>query len=198
MSQQSHRIALASGCDDNYVMPLAVMLRSALDHLSADHGIDFFLLDGGISSASMSKLVRSVDDPRISIHVIPVDLSRFSDLPADGHVTSAAYCRLLLPSLLPENIGRIIYADCDMLVCRDLSELNAVPFNDHAALAVQDAAAPFIDASIVREVTGREFGTLAADRPIANYQSLGLDPSSAYFNSGLMVIDVDVWRTVWM
>lgn len=191
---ESRVITVVSATDDGYAMPLAVMIRSALDHLAADRTLRLFVLDGGISEQSRQRMIESWNDPRLTVEFLKPDLAQISDLMISHHINLVTYLRILMPRVLPPSVSKVIYLDADMLVRRDLGELWEEPLGDHAALAVQDIATPCLDAKqfLPRFEACKHF--LAAARPIANYRELGLDGSGLYFNGGLFVANLDLWR----
>jgi lipopolysaccharide biosynthesis glycosyltransferase len=133
-------------------------------------------------------------DPRVRIEWIQPELNSVKHLPVSDHVSISAYLRLLLPDLVPVDVGKLIYFDSDMLIRRDLAELYAEPLDDHLALAVQEMAAPWMDAELAVDGYDRRRKFLAATRPVPNYRELGIPAAQPYFNSGLLVFDAQRWR----
>ena len=87
-----------------------------------------------------------------------------------------AYCRILLPHLLA--VPRVIYLDCDVLVFRDLSRL----------FDFELSAGKFVAA-----VPDSETCSLADDsRGLA--KAMKLPAEGAYFNSGVMLMNLDELR----
>lgn len=187
-------LTLATAADDAYALPLAVLVRSALDCLSADRTLRLFVLDGGLAPASRERLLASWDDPRLDVAWVAADPRRLAEMPVFGHVTVATYYRLLLAELLPAGVGRALYLDPDMLVRRCLGALWDEPQGGAAALAVQDQGAPWFDAGAGGLDLARCGPLLASARPVANYRELGLPAGSPYLNGGLLVADLDRWR----
>jgi lipopolysaccharide biosynthesis glycosyltransferase len=72
--------------------------------------------------------------------------------------------------LLPPEIRRVLYLDCDVIVRGDLSELWNVNLSGKTVAAV-------------REVTDYTW-----------HSRLGLPAGAPYFNNGVMLIDLDRWR----
>lgn len=190
----SREIVVVSGCDDGYAMPLAVTIRSALDRLSPGRRMRLFILDGGLSDENKARLAESWSDPRLTLQWLRPDVDLVRDLPVSDHISIAAYLRLLMPELLPRDVTRVIYMDADMMVRRDLSDLWDEPQGHFAALAVQDLAAPFLDSEYSLSNFKRVNPHLAAAWPVANYRALRLPIDGMYFNSGLLVVDLDQWR----
>jgi lipopolysaccharide biosynthesis glycosyltransferase len=187
-------INIVSASDDGYAMPLAVTIRSILDHLAADRRLNLFVLDGGLSDTTKQRLLKSWRDPRLKVDWIPADMSLVGDLFISYQVNVVTYLRILMARLLPAHVHRAIYIDADTLVRRDLGQLWDEEQGPHAVLAVQDIAAPFIDAeaSLPRFEECRQH--LCAFTPIMNYRDLGLSPNAPYFNGGLLVVNIDQWR----
>ena len=98
---------------------------------------------------------------------------RLANFPRTIGLSRAMYSRLLLPDLIPQKTGRLLYPDSDMVVRSSLRPLFAVPLNGHALGAVEDApeAVPVINAR------------------------LGRPPNTPYLNSGLLLIDLEKWRS---
>lgn len=84
------------------------------------------------------------------------------------------YLRLLAPIALPKD-RRAIYIDADTLFRADPSPLLRWPMQGYPLAAVQDY-----------------LGNVGTG--IGNHAALGLNPASPYFNSGVMVMDLDFWR----
>ena len=198
-------IAVTTGCDENYAVALVVAVQSMLDTLAVNRRVDLYLLDGGLLPDSIERLKQSWDDPRLRVIVVPVDMDQLQGLPTQGHVTASSYLRLLIPQLLPSDVSKVVYIDSDMLVRRDLATLYDQDVADHSTLAVQDYAAPHIDADIAlaNQTPGLAPSgnpstcvcpEIVARQPIVNYASLGIDPAGEYFNGGLLVINLDRWR----
>jgi len=178
MSADADRISVTCAADDAFAMPLAVALRSALDTLSEPHVIEAYVLDGGISAANRQRLERSLDSPRIELRFIAPSLQTLAGIGHRGRVSHTTYFRILAPELLPASVSRVIHLDADVRVMADLARLWAEPQRGLPVLAVRDAGAP----------------TVSSPRGLLNYRELGLAPRLAYFNAGVMTLDLALWR----
>ena len=189
-------IAVVCAADQAYVVPLAAAVRSAIERLAPERRLDLFVIQDGIRASSRLRLRASWSDPRVRVHWIRLDPALLPAVPVSGHVSRAAYLRLLLPRVLPESLTRVIYLDSDVAVRRDLSELWDLPFDGQALLAAQDVVLPFVDSEIAlsppRWAAASPY--IVAARPVANYDELGLDPRAKYFNSGVLLVDLARWR----
>jgi lipopolysaccharide biosynthesis glycosyltransferase len=185
----SVKISVVCACDDKYAMPLAVTIRSALDNLNSDSEIELFVIDGGIKPHNKQKILKSLSGKTCKVKFIPKPISWLKDIEeaylygksediSNKHISLAAYYRLLIPELLPEQIEKVIYLDCDLLVRGDLYQLWQIDLGDNYLFAVQDMWIPYI----------------SSPEGLSNYQELCIPPTSKYFNSGVLVINLKQWR----
>ncbi|PEN09494.1 hypothetical protein CRI93_01835 [Longimonas halophila] len=180
-SSSSRRLTLVLSADDAYARPLAVTAYSALVHLHPDWSADVYIIDGGISTENRARIARMVEEAPAPamLHWLTSDHERVRDLPVVNEwVSTSAYLRLYLPDLLPETCERVIYLDSDMLITSSLSALWTEPFEGAALCAVQDYFIPYVSS---------KWG-------LNYYETLGMDPRTPYFNTGLMVINLAHWR----
>lgn len=158
-------------------MPLGVMLQSLSAHADPLRRVDIYIIDCGLSS-EVRALIDRQSRPNLNFHW------RASARPQDiggarwGHVSGATYDRLLLGEYLPENTTHVLWLDCDVLVLDDITTLFKQPLTGRTLRAVRD---PF-----VRSI-GSPFG-------VRHWQELGLASHNAYFNAGVMLIDLTRWR----
>lgn len=186
---------LVLAADEGFAMPLAVTVRSVLDTANPKRPLTFYILDGGISSATKQRLLKSWETPQPHrFEWVTVTAEAFAGIETVGHVNHMTYYRILIPRVLPEHVQRAIYLDADLIVRRDVCELWDLGTGDELCMAVQDPAAPFIDASQVLKNVERSGPYLAALRPILNFEALRLPPDQPYFNGGVLVMNVARWR----
>ena len=181
--------------DEKYAMPLAVTLVSAAEHLQAGHSLQVHVVDGGMSDGSKARLLKSLDGYPLQIEFVDAQAADLSDLQTSHHITHTAYLRLLADRWLPSDLEKVIYLDSDLVVLSSLTELWERDLAGNFCLAVPDIACPFVDAHIsASQMFRKSLPYLATWKPIPNYDELGVDPHSAYFNSGVMVLNLKRWR----
>ena len=176
-------IVLACGADDDFAMPLAVTLFSALTNLEKGTETVVYILDGGIGAANQRKIervLRGVEGIELSIHWARPNLSQFQDLPLKTVLSGAMYLRLALPEIVSEDFDQVLYLDSDIIVQANLLELWRQETHGCALLAVRDYGMPYVSSP-----------NCGLSKP---YGSLGLEPDTAYFNSGVLLLDLRVWR----
>lgn len=169
-------IVLVAAADEAYALPLTVTLFSALRTLRTGVPVEVHVLDGGIEEASRARIERTLSHIRGDLRLRwmqPGTLS-LAEVPTFHHLSEAAYFRLLLPELL--DAPRALYLDSDLLVVGDLMSVWTADLEGRPVAAVRDAAMP----------------TIAESR--IDWRTQGLDPTAAYFNSGLLLMDLEQWR----
>jgi lipopolysaccharide biosynthesis glycosyltransferase len=178
-SSNHHPIVLACASNDAYAMPLAATVRSVLENLGGNLPVHLFILDGGIRAAKKRRIISSLNSYPVEIFWIQPSAKLLSNLPLSAQYPLAIYYRLLLPKIIPSTCKKAIYLDTDLIVVGDLEQLWQIDIQDHAILAVQDACQRYIH---------RAGG-------FSHAQKLEIPPESKYFNSGVLVINLDYWRT---
>jgi len=181
VSPDTDSIVVVCAADNNYAMPLAVTIRSALENLKSNRKVILFILDGGISFANRKKIMRSLNSDQITIYWVQQDNSLFENLALTRHLTAATYYRLSIPKILPQkfdkviyldtDFDKVIYLDTDMVVIGDLEELWNIDVGNNYVLAVEEI---YKDTSTIKVLI-----------------NLGINPEYKYFNSGLLVMNLE-------
>ncbi|MDD5054173.1 MAG: glycosyltransferase family 8 protein [Candidatus Nanoarchaeia archaeon] len=99
--------------------------------------------------------------------------SEFYGLPILGGYS--VYYRLLAPRIFPKKIKKILYLDCDTIIEGDLSGLFSVDLHGKALAAAEDINMIKLD--------------------LKNFKKrLGIPKNGSYFNSGVMLLNLDFFR----
>jgi lipopolysaccharide biosynthesis glycosyltransferase len=179
MVKSPKNISIVCAADDNYAMPLAVMLRSAIDNLDPKACLDIYVLDGGIREVSKQLVKQSLDDVCCyKIKWLQLPQSSYDWAVPIEHLSKAAYLRLMIADLLPKDLEKVIYLDCDIIVQSDLVNLWNIDIKSFSVAAVQSAGIPFV----------------SSPRGVSRYSELGIPEDSKYFNSGVLLINLLQWR----
>jgi lipopolysaccharide biosynthesis glycosyltransferase len=169
---------IVCGCDENYAMPLTVMLQSLADCLPKGTRQAVLVLDGGMLPRSLERLLTSTRDTSLAIKVVQPDMARLANLAQPLWFTRANYLRLLIPELVGPNVSKVLYLDCDLLVLQDISPLWDIELGDAPLAAVQDMVIPVVSATA----------------GLRNWETLHHDPDAMYLNSGVLLFNVARWR----
>jgi len=161
-------IALAS--DNNYAQHLGVTLISILENKTSDNNIFFHILENGLSQENKEKIISISHKYKSELKFYNIDNGKIKNFPESGHLSKATYLRLFIPDILPLEIEKILYLDCDLVVLKDLEPLYETDLNRKALGAVKDVKSN----EIIR---------------IFFYKNL-----QSYFNAGVMLLDIKIWR----
>ena len=170
-------INLILACDDNFAQHACIAIMSAYENCSCPARLRCFILDGGVTATKKATMQASVKQYNAKIEFIQVDSAKFSHLYASYQYTAAIYYRLDLPNLMPKSIAKCLYVDCDILFVDDIVELWDVDLQGQAVAAIEDIG-----------LTSSKKGFRAKQ------DSLGLSSTSLYFNSGVVIMDLEQWR----
>lgn len=170
-------VNIACAANIAYAIPLTVMLRSAVDSLSPDCRLVAWVVDDGLGEANRKRVEESLPT-RATIEWLKPARTNLKGLPLWGRMPVTTYDKLTIAELLPSDMRKAIWLDCDMLVLADLAELWSMPMDGSQLLAVRDTLVPTVSS---------RFG-------IDAFAEVGLDGSSPYFNAGMMLFDPHEWR----
>lgn len=175
---------LVIGCasNDGYVRYAAAMLLSAVCNTPHRKIRIHYLHGPDLTSANREKLESVLNPyaPRVTLHWQEIPDEWVMDLPLfktmkPGSLRPVMWYRLFLPQLLAQE-DRILYLDCDVTVLQDLGPLWDTSLEGMALAAVTNPFNP-------RDIDGQ-----------ALPQRLGLPGMEAYFNSGVMLLDLNYFR----
>lgn len=117
--------------------------------------------------------IQSALGKRMKFHFISVPVSLFEGFPTSRRYPQQIYYRLAAPLLLPSELERILYLDVDTIVINSLAELADIPFD----------GAYFMACTHVRKPLAR-----------LNQARLGMELESPYINSGVMLLNLPLFR----
>lgn len=173
----SDKINIVFAADDNYVQHAAVAMVSILKNTEKAFQIQFFLIDDQISSFNKDKISKTVKKWNSNITFLNVKNEALKKGFVSGNLTRAAYFRIDIPNILPLEVEKVIYLDCDLLVLGDISELWNFDMQNQPVAAAED------------------FGILASKKKCENKKKqFGWTEVTSYFNSGVMLLDLNQWR----
>lgn len=158
--------------DDNYVSILGVSLISLLENNKKIKEINVFVISDGISKDNSLKINEIGKKYSRCISIIPminVNEVLGVSLQVEKLWGLAAYARLFLSKLLPSDVKKIIYLDCDTMIRSSLENLWNVVLHDNVCAGVLDCLSCFKTV-------------------------IGFRDSEYYYNSGVLVIDVEMWK----
>ncbi len=154
--------------DENFVVPALICLTSVFENNKGED-VKAYIITDGISEQAWMKFTQLADYYKREIEVLVIDKGYFYGLTVSERFPISMYYRFLLPKMLT-NENKVLYLDCDIIVRHSLKALYDTPLQDSALAAV--------------------VGESCDDIVFENE----LQIVSKYFNSGVLLINLDYWR----
>lgn len=159
--------------DENYLPPCEVMLDSFFASNPDEKNVKIYLLHSAIPAEKLSELADFCASFGAALSPIAVDTALFEHAPTTKRYPKEMYYRLLSPLILPKEVERVLYLDPDVLVInplRPLWELN-------------------LYCNVFAAASHTGLTEMAND-----INQMRLDTEHEYFNSGVMLIDLNAAR----
>jgi lipopolysaccharide biosynthesis glycosyltransferase len=162
-------------CSDGKYLPhAATTICSFLEHNFGSRVHLFHSADVDYARLTLLRSFVTKYDSQICFYEMTDRL--FHEFRIDYYNASYAnYYRLLAPLVLPSNINKILYLDTDIVVRRSLRDLWDTGLANYALAAVEDAK-------------------WDATKGFSDLFSVELTPGTKYFNSGVLLINLEYWR----
>lgn len=163
--------------DNNYIPFLGVAITSLIKNNQNDFDkINIFILDDGITEENKNKIKKTITNPNHVLNFIKtknldelgvklIGLDRNSNM---NSITT--YSRLFIGSLLPKDIDKVIYMDCDALIVDSFKELWNTSIDEYYCGAVLD---------VIGDVTKHLLDFKLEDN---------------FINAGFLLINLKKWR----
>ncbi|KAF5736896.1 hypothetical protein HS088_TW14G01051 [Tripterygium wilfordii] len=183
-SRESDKIHIAMTLDANYLRGTMAAILSMLQHCTCPENLNFHILSAHYAPELYSSINSTF--PYLNFKIYRFDSNRVR-----GKISKSIrqaldqplnYARIYLADFLPIDVERVIYLDSDIVVVDDIANLWSVNMEDKVVAAPEYCHANFTqyftdsfwsDPDMPNTFTGR--------RP-------------CYFNTGVMVVDVEKWR----
>ena len=161
--------------DNNYAPYLGVSMVSVLENNKNAEKITFYIVSDNISDDNIYRLEKQVKIYGDTRNIVLVDGKEWVDrLEAMKMITyrggHAANLRLFFTDYVEDDVERLLYLDCDTIICADLSELFETPMQSSPAAVVLDSLSAYYK------------------------KELELGANDGYFNSGVVLFDVKNWK----
>lgn len=158
-------------CDNSYCQHAAVLISSICNH---NHINTFYIVSDYISKENMLLIEKLCTKYNAKVKLLTVDKKLMSNFPIgrntiNPYLSLATYYRLFIPELLPKNMDRIIYIDCDIVVNGSLKELWEMQLEEETYIVALEEMDKIKSASIRR----------------LNYNG------KTYFNAGVLLLFIN-------
>lgn len=123
--------------DDNFVQHCGTTIKSITVN---NQDVRFYLLTEGLDPHNVNLLneVASENGCSLEFRIVPSDIVKYFPMSkmASSHISIATYYRLFITTLLPQDIDKVIYLDCDMIIRGSLEDLWNTDLEDTPLAAV--------------------------------------------------------------
>ena len=193
-----NNIDVALTLDNNYVVPISVLITSILENLDPSRSVTFHMIVSGFTDKEKSTInkLKTIRD----FEVIYYDAEKYIHLFSEVNVSSfknkyinlVCYYRLLLFKIIPPEVKKIFYIDGDIIVNTDLARIYDTVDDKLAALVVEVIAMTFRKEGLKHLQNYEEF-----DKFNKNPMDF------PYYNAGFELINLDkarqynMWDRAW-
>ena len=171
------KINIVLATDKNYAQHAAVAMVSILCNTTHQSNIQFYIIDDNIDDNNKTKLQNTVQKFNSNIIFVKIPENSLNQVFVSGSITRTAYFRLTIPNILPKTVDKVIYLDCDLIVLDDVINLWNLDICQKPIAATAD------------------FGILSSNNKCHEKEvNLNWKKEYSYFNSGVLLIDIMLWR----
>lgn len=165
-------IDIVFATNDNFCQHAAVAIASLLENnKNINIHIHLFCID--VTDTNYQRICNTCqlyNTPIKRYNITNDILKSFKD---PGNYSLATYLRLFVSSLIPSDISKVLYLDCDLIINGSIKELWDINITNYAAAGVLDCT--------------------LSHKIIHNY--IGYDYiKDGYVNAGVLLINLDYWR----
>ena len=169
------KLTIFTAADSNYELQVRVFIESICR--SQTQPTKVIVLGNGWTTGKIAKL-KDMEKAHVSIEVRSVEISQIKEIQLSHGFPYATAYNVIAPKFLLSEYTRLLYMDADIVVLKDLSDLWNSKLT-HPVGAVLDSHIAWI-------------GSPSMWRP---WKEENLDPKLPYLNTGVMLIDVELWNT---
>lgn len=163
--------------DERFVMPAVVLLTSIGMNGGGNSKTVYLLSEKELSEESQKKLKDVCEKYDISLNFVLFDLDKIwkgeKVCMNAYHWSFAIYLRLFIASVLPQNVSKVLYLDCDTIVRKSLEPLWNIDITNYAIAGVREANQFAKDLAETIKYDVRKY---------------------EYVNSGVLLINLDYFR----
>ena len=163
--------------DDNFVQHCGTTIRSIMSH---NKDVHFYILTEGLTKENKTLLTNltSTEGSDLEFCIVPSDVVKYFPMSkmASNHISIATYYRLFVTTLLPNNIDKIIYLDCDMIIRDSLEEMWETELEGAPLAAV--------------------YQHLEWSDNNNTWERLSIPREYGYFNAGCLLLNLDYLRKI--
>lgn len=170
MKRDKKEINILFASNSNYFMPLTVGITSVFEN-NKENKIVIYVFYNNLEKNQENILLNLAKTYNQKINLIKVTDHYFNSAPTPRW-SKETYYRLLIVELLPKDLQRILYLDCDIIVNKPLNDLYEIDLDDKYLAA-----------------------TIEKNDQAARVR-LGLNINGNYYQSGVVLFNINKCRSV--
>ncbi|KAK7383070.1 hypothetical protein VNO78_28736 [Psophocarpus tetragonolobus] len=180
-------VHVAMTLDTTYIRGSMAAILSVLQHSSCPENTYFHLVCSSNANASLLGATMSTSFPYLKFQ-----LHSFQDDIVSGLISTSIrsaldcplnYARSYLANLIPLCVKRVVYLDSDLILVDDIAKLATTSLGPHHVLAAPE----YCNANFTSYFTTTFWSNPSLSLTFS-------DRKACYFNTGVMVIDLERWR----
>lgn len=157
-------------CDNNFCWIMGISMISLFENNKDCHELNVYLLGDGISKDNCTILTEiALEYNRKFILIDVSDLNVPKSL-CSNRWPKSAFTRMFSGELMPKDVKKILYLDCDIIVKDSIKELLAFDTKEFAVCAVKDCVSKYYK------------------------NKIGIDNKDSYINAGVLLLDLEKMR----
>lgn len=111
-------------------MKYTTVLMQSLFETNPDKNFCFYIIYNDLKQEERDIVRQYAVENNARVEFVQVDGKRYEGFPTRQRLPIETYFRLEIQELLPEYVERLLYLDCDMIICRDIDELYNLDFEE--------------------------------------------------------------------
>ncbi len=184
LNKENNTIPVVLAANDFYVPYMSVCIQSIIDSTKKQYcKILVFHTDISIEN---QKLLNIQVDGTDNVELVFIQIGEYVDnykLQAKDHITVETFYRFLILDIMKE-YDKVIYLDCDLIVCRDLNDLYEIDLGKNLIGAVHDV-------DFVGQLNSPWLRMKEYER-----KTLHLKEPYNYFQAGVLLMNISEMRKV--
>lgn len=171
-------IPVVLAANEKYVPVLYTCVQSVVEHTSAKRNYEIYVFHTDITADSRQLFKKRLNRNNVKIHFINVSkkVSGYR-LQAKEHITTETFYRFLILDFF-KHCTKVIYLDCDMIVCQDVAQLYDTEMGNCLIAATLDP--DFAGQCNLKNSDMRQYCL----------KTLGIENPYTYFQAGVLVFQV--------
>lgn len=158
-------INVAVVTDDNAAMQLSVTLKSLLINKKENERIHIYYVETGLTCKHKEYIAQMVTNCNCEITFIEAP-QEYLDIVKEARI-KIVYCYCFLHEILPNTLDKVLMIESDMIVLDSVSNLYSINIDDYCLAAIDDMQSKWYK------------------------EKIGINSKSLYFNSGVMLLNLE-------